>query len=277
MKWIAGGLALGMLVIIAAPGVSDAGPERASKSTRKDSPAATDDTTPPANVTDPEAYQKELDAAKEQRDRDLKEAAKETDRKRFEKRKEEIFARYASILAAMRDKYEAHLAEDGDPQQGQAQRPGKSTRTGTAKLGSTDRSASAERPGRPEARKKSVRRDDDDAIADADPAPKGNAKSKRPSRSRGDDTGGTLADAQQRLVDENTRHDTAMVQLNKDLSDAQASKNKREVRIAERAIDKENTTYEAKRTLLEGRVKELGGTIAKPPSEAPRGAAPTVR
>ena len=273
---IAAALVLGTWVVIVAPGASDAAPERAYKpaqrrederaeqAARKAPPAAAQDTNTPANITDPEAYQKDLDAAKEQRDRDLKEAANETDRKKFAKRKEEIFARYASILAAMREKYEAHEAETGDPAQAPPQRPGKVARPGAVKPGSSDRSGTAERPGRPEPRKKAVRRDDDDATADADATPRGNAKVKRPVRSRGDDATGTLADAQNRLDDENARHDTAMSQLNQDLKDAQAAKKQRDIRKAERAIEKENTTYEAKKVLLESRVKELGGKIGTP-------------
>src|SRR4051812_48081645 len=67
--------------------------EQAAQAARREAPAkapAKDDSAVPANVTDPEAYKKELDAAREQRDRDLKDAAKETDRRKFQKRQEEI-------------------------------------------------------------------------------------------------------------------------------------------------------------------------------------------
>src|SRR4051812_49410087 len=73
--------------------------DEAALAARREAAPAKDDAAIPTNITDPEAYKKELDAAKEQRDRDLKEAVKETDRKKFQKRQEEIFAQYAAILS----------------------------------------------------------------------------------------------------------------------------------------------------------------------------------
>jgi hypothetical protein len=248
---------------------------QAARRTPAPAPApSNDDSSIPPNVTDPEAYKKELDAARDQRDRDLKDAAKETDRRKFEKRKEEIFARYASIVAAMRDKYEAHQAETGETLQ-QPQRTGKNSKTAAVRPGSTDRSGTTERPGRPESRQqRTVRRDDADARADSDTSARGKAKTSR--KRAGDDADETLDEAWKRLDDENARHDAATEQLNKQLADAQASKDKREIRKAERAIDKENTAYEAKKSMLESRVKELGGTIGgKAGGKA--GAAPAVR
>ena len=239
---------------------------QAAQRTAPTSPAK-DDSAVPANVTDPVAYQKELDAAKEQRDRDLKEAAKETDRRKFQKRQEEIMAQYASILAAMRDKYDASKSDDADPAQPTTRRPGKTSRPVGARA---DRYTTPERMSTA-ARKRSVTRDDD-AIAQPDteaPAPRSGKSAKAARKRGGDDSGDTLEEAQKRLDDENSRHDSVMEQLNKDLADAQASKNKREIRKAERAIEKENTTYETKKSLLESRVKELGGKLETAPPARP--------
>jgi hypothetical protein len=241
--------------------------DAAEPAARREAPAK-EEPSVPAAVTDPEAYKKELDAAREQRDRDLKDAANETDRRRFEKRKEEIFARYAAILAAMRDKYEANQAEAGEPEQEPPQRPGKSNRPGAVRPGSSDRYATPERPA---ARKRTARREDDAVQPEPEAPARKNEKASRPGRSRGgDNAGGTLEDAQKRLDDENSRHDSVIQQLNKQLADAQASNNKREVRKAERAIEKETTTFEAKKALLESRVKELGGKIEAPARPAVR-------
>jgi hypothetical protein len=241
--------------------------EQATQAARREAAApAKDDTAVPANVTDPEAYKKELDAAKEQRDRDLKDAAKETDRRKFQKRQEEIFAQYAAILSAMRDKYDASKTGDGTQT---PQRPGKSGKAVAARNGASDRYATPERAGRPETRKRAAKSYDETVLPEAEsPTPKGK-KSTRPGR-KGDDDAGGLDEAQKRLDDENSRHDSLMEQLNKELSDAQGSKNKREIRKAERAIEKENTAYEAKKSMLESRVKELGGKIDAPaPAPAP--------
>src|SRR5215218_6956709 len=57
--------------------------------------------TAPAAV--PEAYDKEVQAANEQRDKDLAEAAK--DRQTYEKRKAEIMAQHLAIMGKLREKY----------------------------------------------------------------------------------------------------------------------------------------------------------------------------
>src|SRR5215216_966088 len=97
-------VALSLVISSAARGGGDVSPstdnehpdqERATVAARKTKAAPA----PAPAISDPEAYERELQAAKEQRDKELKEAAKETDRRRFEKRKEEIFARYAAIVA----------------------------------------------------------------------------------------------------------------------------------------------------------------------------------
>src|SRR5687767_2271350 len=52
-------------------------------------------------------YEEEIQAAKDKRDRDLEAATQaETDRRKLEDRKAKIFAQYAAIVAALRDKYE---------------------------------------------------------------------------------------------------------------------------------------------------------------------------
>jgi hypothetical protein len=243
--------------------------DEATQAARREAAPAKDDAAVPANITDPEAYKKELDAAKEQRDRDLKEAAKETDRRKFQKRQEEIFAQYASILAAMKDKYDASQA-DAAPVQQTPPRSGKGGKSVASRGGTSERYAT---PPRTDTRKRSTRSYDDDLQPDPrPPAPKGKKSKTTPRKGGGDNAGDGLAEAQKRLDDENSRHDSVMEQLNKDLSDAQASKKQREIRKAERAIDKENTTYEAKKALLESRVKELGGKVetpARPAAKSP--------
>jgi hypothetical protein len=243
---------------------ADAAADDATQAARREAPAAAPakaDPDIPANVTDPAAYKKELDAARAQRDRDLKDAAKETDRRKFQKRQEEIFARYAAILSEMKDRYEASAdATAGSPKSSQRQ-------TKVAR-------PLAVRPGeRFSPIQRTTRRDVDDDPATVETPAKKTSKSARSTR-KGDDVE-TLDDAQKRLDDENDRHDAAMGQLNKQLADAQASKNKKEVRKAERAIDKENTTYQTKKALLESRVKELGGKIPAPKTD--RTPAPAVR
>jgi hypothetical protein len=239
--------------------------DEATQAARREAAPARDDAAVPANVTDPEAYKKDLDAARDQRDRDLKEAAKETDRRKFQKRQEEIFAQYASILAAMKDKYDASHA-DADAVQQTPPRSGKGGKSVATRSGTSERYAT---PTRTDTRKRSTRSFDDDVQPDPQPpAPKGK-KSKGSTRKGGAvDAGDSLAEAQKRLDDENSRHDSAMEQLNKDLADAQASKKQREIRKAERAIEKENNTYETKKAMLEGRVKELGGKVEPAPRPA---------
>src|SRR5688572_536893 len=102
-----------------AASLDDATPARAQKkATKKVSTPAWQSgrSSAPADwsTSDPEAYQRELDAAKEQRDRELDEASKETDRAKFEKRKAEIFARHTAIMAKLSEKYKA-TQPDGPP------------------------------------------------------------------------------------------------------------------------------------------------------------------
>ena len=217
-------------------GADDAGAVRAAA--KKRAAAKPVDPEVPANITDPEGFGRELQAARDQRDRDLKEAAKETDRKRFEKRKADIFAQYASILAAMRDKYTA-----ASPPK-QPAKSGKTTKPATVRPTAGERFSAAARPAAP--------------------------KSKRPPEPTppAEDPAALLADAQKRLDDENARHGAKLEELNAQLKEAQASENQREIRKAQRAIEKENTAYESKIKPLQRRVKELGGgkSDAVPPA-----------
>src|SRR3954447_16448759 len=61
-------------------------------------------------------YEQELQAAREKRDKELESASSEgTDQRTLEKKKQEIFAQYAAIVAALRDKYEASQADGTAP------------------------------------------------------------------------------------------------------------------------------------------------------------------
>ena len=179
-------------------------------------------------------YETELQAAKEKRDKDLADAsANETDRRALEKRKQEIMSQYAAILAALRDKYQASRGQDprdprADP--APARKPGKAGRQNKAQP-----DASADEPAAGKARDRN-----------------------RKSRNAGD----SLEAAQANLDEENQRHQSKLAQLNTQLQQAQASGNQRETRRAQKAIEKENNAYEAKRTILERRVRDAGGTPA---------------
>jgi hypothetical protein len=171
------------------------------------------------------SYEAELQAAKEQRDRELKELEGETDRRTLEKRKSEIFAKYAQILAAMRDKYNEQNPPAADPEQ----TPAKSQAKRTTKKAPPPL-----------------------------PAQKPRTRSGRGAKS----SDAALEEAQRKLQDENDRHATRLDELNAQLQSAESAGNKRDVRKFQKAIDKENTSYRAKKALLERRVEELGGTIS---------------
>jgi hypothetical protein len=116
---------------------------------------------------------------------------------------------------------------------------------------------------------RNVRRDDENDVEPDAPRPSRNAaKPERPSR---DDRASELADAQKKLDEENARHADRLDELSRQLKDAQLSDNAREVRKAERAIEKESTTYEAKKVILERRVRELGGGTDAGAPPAPSG------
>ena len=177
-------------------------------------------------------YEEEIQAAKEQRDRDLENAAaQETNRRRLEERKSQIFAQYAAIVAALRDKYQASQGQDG------AAPPAKQPKIKGAKA---NRQPPAAQTG---AKQASPAKGKD-----------GGRKSKN--------AAGSLADAQQKLDEENSRHAAKLEELNGQLRQAETSANKRDVRRAEKAIEKENNSHNARRTILERRVTELGGSVA---------------
>lgn len=191
-----------------------------------------------AQAPDTAEYEKELQAAQEQRDKELADAAAgDSDRRTLEKRKQEIFAKYAKIVAALRDKYEAANPDD----------------TATAQ---------------PKAGKRKVGRQ-----KDAEPDPNADdtaAAGKNKGRNKkGRDSAGALAAAQEKLDEENTRHQAKLDQLNAQLQQAEASGNQRALGRAQKAVEKENNTHNARRALLERRVQELGGTVAPAVDNSP--------
>ena len=218
--WVAG-----VCVATAVFGATVASARDRSGQAAKRSRAAAGDPVPAIAVSDPEAYERELKAAQEQRDRELRDAERETDRRAFEKRKAAIFAQYAAILTEMNERYKASGAD--------VPVAGKSAPAKKAKA-----NAPLERPGRPtyppEPRKKPAPWDAEKAPA-ADPA-----------------------DIQKQLDEETARHESAMADLNRQLRDAQDSGTKREIRKAERAIDKENSEYQSRKTRFEQQLKDLG-------------------
>jgi len=195
----------------------------------------------------PKTYEQELQAARDKRDKDLDDAAeKETDARKLNKRKQEILAQYTAILAALRDKYlETHPddANATNPKQGKSK-----ARSGAYKpANDPSDDDTPTKPERPKNRKK-VR----------DPA-------------------ALLADAQDDLDDENARHQSKLDDLNAQLKEAKSSNKTRDDRKWERAIEKENNTYNSRRIILERRIRDLGGEPRpKPPAPAPKdGPAPT--
>jgi hypothetical protein len=187
----------------------------------------------------PATYEQELQAAKEKRDKDLEAASiAGTDQRTLEKKKQEIFAQYAAIVAALRDKYEASLAD------GTASKP--ASRYNTKYKTGRDKGAG------------------DDASSQKDDKKGGKSKKKYK-----DADADALFEAQERLDEENARHKAKLEQLNADLRQAQSSGDAKETRKADKAIEKENNTYSTRKGILERRVRDLGGTIAPPPAPAP--------
>jgi hypothetical protein len=174
-------------------------------------------------------YDEELEIAKEKRDRDLQDATdNETSRRKLEERRQEIFAQYAAIVAALKDKYEA-----AHPDEAATAKPnsGKKPKAGRAKP------AGEQAP---------------------DDKPRGRGR-------KGREPAGALADAQEKLDAENARHDAKLDQLNAQLEQAESSGNQRAVSRARKAIEKENNSYDARKKILERRVVDLGGTLTPPP------------
>ena len=200
--------------------------QRRTTSTAQPAPA-------PAKVSDPEAYDKEVQAANAQRDKDLAEASKIPDRATFEKRRGEIMAQHLAIMAKLREKYLESVDE------GKVQPPPPPPKQTVAKT--------------------KPKRSGGGLLASLLGGGK-SAKAAKTSKTRGDDSTGTeLSEAQKKLDDENQRHKDALDDLNRQLKSAQASGNSREIRKVQRAIDKENSTYADKKSRLERAVADAGG------------------
>ena len=197
----------------------------------------------PAQAADAPAaggtYEEEVQAAKDKRDRDLEAAAKaETDRRKLEDRKAEIFAQYAAIVAALRDKYEQSVKDGTTPPPAQAK--GK------------NRTKAGRQP----------------PPAQPEETPPAKAKERPTKKQQPKKTAGSLEDAQEKLDDENKRHQAKLDELNAQLQQAETSGNQREVRRVQKAIEKENNTYNARKAILERKVRELGGSPAAAPTPA---------
>jgi hypothetical protein len=210
-------------------------PAERRESDGRGSKASADDDKPAAPAT---TYEQELQVAKDKRDKDLEALnSDQPDQRTLEKRKQEIFAQYAAIVAALRDKYQASQPD------GTASKP--VSRYNTKAKGGRDKKG------------------EDDADARQDDRKSGKAGNKKKNKDADADA---LAEAQDRLDEENARHAARMEQLNADLRQAQKANEIREVRKAEKAIDKENNTYGTRKAILERRVKELGGSLTPPPA-----------
>lgn len=199
-----------------------------------------------AETTAPDAtYEQELQAARDKRDKDLEDASNsDTDRRTLEKRKQEIFAQYAAIVAALRDKYQAAHANDPAPADADA------------KAGTKPAKGKAGRP-----------RPVDPEVMPDEPSKPGKSKS---GSKKTRDTADALADAQAKLDEENTRHQAKLDELNDQLKTAESSGNTREVRRVQKSIEKENNSYNARKAILERRVIDLGGKPNPPPAPTPK-------
>ena len=237
------------LMIFAMQSATVGAPKKEQKRAYKPAQQREEADAQPAQAKDGDApaaagtFEEELKAAKEKRDKDLEDAAAEgADRRTLEQRKEKIFAQYAAIVAALRDKYEAAHPDDA------------TTRYNTKNRGKT-KSTRAKPPA------------DDDATPDT-------PKSRQKNKKNKDGDSDALAEAQEKLDEENARHQAKMDQLNGQLAEAKASDNQRQVRNAQKQIEKENNTYSSRKSILERKVQDLGGTApaVEPPSAAAPGA-----
>ena len=231
-------LALALVTLLSQSVVLGAQKKRAYKpSERKQQQAEAE----PAQAADAPAaggtYEEEVQAAKDKRDRDLEAASKaETDRRKLEDRKAEIFAQYAAIVAALRDKYEQSVKDGTTPPPA---------------------------PAKGKARTKVGRQPPPDQSAEAPPAKAKERQKKQPKKAAG-----SLADAEAKLDEENKRHEGKLDELNAQLQQAETSGNQREVRRLQKAIEKENNTYNTRKAILERNVRDLGGTPAAAPTPA---------
>ena len=238
MKRVFGILALALVTLLSQSAVLGAPKKRAYKPSERRQQADAE----PAQAADAPAaggtYEEEVQAAKDKRDRDLEAAAKaETDRRKLEDRKAEIFAQYAAIVAALRDKYEQSVKDGTTPPPA---------------------------PARGKARTKAGRQPPSpDQPAEAPPA-----KAKERPKKQPKNAAGSLEDAQEKLDEENKRHQGKLDELNAQLKEAETSGNQREVRRVQKAIEKENNRYNARKVILERKVRDLGGSPAAAPTPA---------
>ena len=176
-------------------------------------------------------YEQELQEARARRDRQLSDAAAgEADQRSLEKKKQEIFAQYAAIVAALRDKYEAAHSDD---------------------------TAVAPKPGKTRPRSRYDNAKGSDVGAD-----RGASKTGKNDKGRG--SANALGAAQEKLAEENARHASRIEELNAQLRDAESSDNPRDVRRIRKAIEKENNSYGARKAILERKIQDLGGSVTPP-------------
>lgn len=96
---------------------------------RAKKPAEQRDSDTPA---DREAYERDLAAARAQRDADLTAAQSEKDPAQFEQKKQQVFAKYAALVAALRDKYNAANPPADQPEASRSAPPAPSSSSSPA-------------------------------------------------------------------------------------------------------------------------------------------------
>ena len=188
----------------------------------------------PATAT----VEQDLQIAREERDRELAEASKVTDAQAFERRKAEIFARYAEISAAIRRQAEA--SGNVLPPPPTPPPPVKTTTAATTTTATRQKKATN---------------------------PQKFYNTGRVGKTHGRTV--DVADLQSKLDDENARHERRLAELNRQLRAAESAGKKNEVRKLQSAIAKENAGYAAKKADLEKRITDAGGTVGKSPAPAP--------
>src|SRR5688572_18394128 len=101
------------LLMLGVGSTADAAQKRAYKPAERRAQEAEAQPAQDAEPAVAPTYEEELRVAKEKRDKELQDvAAGETDQRTLEKKKQEIFAQYAAIVAALRDKYAAAHPDD---------------------------------------------------------------------------------------------------------------------------------------------------------------------
>ena len=237
MKRIVAILALALVTLLSQSAVLGAQKKRAYKPSERQKQAEAQPAQPADAPAAGGTYEEEVQAAKDKRDRDLEAATKaETDRRKLEDRKAEIFGQYAAIVAALRDKYEQSVKDGTTPPPA---------------------------PAKGKARTKAGRQPPPERSAETPPA-----KAKERPKKQPKNAAGSLADAEAKLHEENKRHEGKLDELNAQLQQAETSGNQREVRRVQKAIEKENNTYNSRKAILERKVRELGGSPAAAPTPA---------